>query len=153
MNKKLITEQLATNLVSMLDETQMVESDKKEIYNRIMEQQVATLKQSAADIVPTIEWKDVDREMFNLFYERWTYDTLVLSDMNKKYTHPDYIRIINMGKRAVPFIYEILKNRDDGIVYALDYIYKNDKDIACGKFVNGNTLCKLWKNELKKRGF
>ena len=28
----------------MLDETQMAESDKKEIYNRIMEQQVATLK-------------------------------------------------------------------------------------------------------------
>ena len=83
MNKKLITEQLATNLISMLDETQMAESDKKEIYNRIMEQQVATLKQSAADIVPTIEWKDIDREMFNLFYERWTYDTLVLSDMNK----------------------------------------------------------------------
>lgn len=153
MNKKLITEQLATNLISMLEETQMAESDKKEIYNRIMEQQVATLKQSVADIVPTIEWKDVDREMFNLFYERWKKDTEILSNINVKYSHPDYINITNMGERAVPFIYEILKKENDSIVFALGYIYRKNYPLKINKRLKISDLCKLWKDELMKRNY
>jgi len=59
-----------------------------------------------------------------------------------------YREIVNMGKRAVPFIYrELLKGPTD-LVYALDEIF--DNHITDGGFVPLEESCDLWISILKQ---
>ena len=56
--------------------------------------------------------------------------------------------IVNMGKKAVPFIYEELKKGPTDLVYALDAIF--DYPIKYEGFVPLEKSCEIWLSILRK---
>lgn len=51
------------------------------------------------------------RDEFTLLADQWRRDTRHLSIVQKKITHPSYLRIIGMGRPAVPLLLETLRDR------------------------------------------
>jgi len=67
--------------------------------------------------------EDVEaRQLFERFYEDWKGDTLMSSNLTAILTHPAYYKIIAMGKRALPFIFESLANGTGPWFVALEAI-------------------------------
>jgi hypothetical protein len=64
---------------------------------------------------------------------KWKRETGFHSSLSKKFTHPDYQRIMAMGKPALPFILRELRDELDHWFYALELITGNEaKDVAAG---------------------
>ena len=87
-----------------------------------------------------------DRLEFYRHYQKWDDETFFKSSLNEIFSHPDYKAIVKMGKRAVPFIVEVLERQPDYIVQALADI-KGYKPKVETSLVSD--LCKKWLKILK----
>lgn len=87
-----------------------------------------------------------DKELFYRYLEEWQHDTRFLSSVSAITSHPAFIRIVNMGGNAVPFIAEEIERKPSNLVWALNAIFH--KKIGSGKTIT--EACKLWIAELKK---
>ena len=96
-------------------------------------------------LIGTMEESD-DRRLFDRYLEKWQHDTHFLSSVSAITSHPSFIRIVNMGGNAVPFIIEEIERRPSNLVWALNAIFH--KKIGNGQSVT--EACKLWIAELKK---
>ena len=63
--------------------------------------------------------KEQDRIEFETHYKKWNFNTYASSDLNKILSDSDFQAIIDMGFRAIPFIYEIISKKDDLIALAV----------------------------------
>lgn len=81
-----------------------------------------------------------DYSTFKSNLECWNADNFLspISNLDNCY----YREIVNMGMRAVPFIYEELKKGPTDLVYALDEIF--DNHITDGGFMPLQQSCDLW---------
>ena len=96
-------------------------------------------------LIDTMKESD-DRLLFDWYLEQWQNDTRFLSSVKAITEHPSFIRIVNMGGNAVPFIIEEIEHKPSNLVWALNAIFHK-------KIGNGETIteaCKLWIAELKK---
>jgi hypothetical protein len=70
---------------------------------------------------------------FHSLVEQWKRDTFHHSSLSRKFTHPAYVRIIGMGKAALPLLLSELRDNPDHWFYALKYIAGDEgKDVAAG---------------------
>jgi hypothetical protein len=67
------------------------------------------------------EKKNLQQE-FNLLSTRWKSETESLSSIKKKITHPDYLKIIEMGSEVIPIILQSLLKDPDHWFVALNKI-------------------------------
>lgn len=79
---------------------------------------IATRNRSAAQSTP--------EESFNEQAERWKNETGHLSSITKAIVHPSYLRIIGMGKQAIPLLLKELQERPDHWLVALNAITGED---------------------------
>lgn len=96
-------------------------------------------------LIDTMKESD-DRLLFDRYLEQWQNDIRFLSSVKAITEHPSFIRIVNMGGNAVPFIIEEIEHKPSNLVWALNAIFHK-------KIGNGETIteaCKLWIAELKK---
>lgn len=62
------------------------------------------------------------RKEFNELKDRWVEETLLYSNPNQIYDHPNYQQILDMGEEVVPFIIEDLKKNDHLWFHALQHL-------------------------------
>ena len=79
-------------------------------------------------------------------YETWNALNAMSSSSN--FDNAYFKEIVNMGKKAVPFIYEELKKGPTDLVYALDAIF--DYPIKYEGFVPLEKSCEIWLSILRK---
>jgi hypothetical protein len=72
-----------------------------------------------------VDKKSLQQE-FNRLATRWKSDTESLSSIKKKITHPDYLKIIEMGYEVVPIILQSLLKEPDHWFVALNKISGED---------------------------
>jgi len=90
-----------------------------------------------------------DADAFATFmgnYETWNAQNALSSASN--FDNAYFRGIVNMGKRAVPFIYEELKKGPTNLVYALDAIFGNP--IKYEGFMPLEKSCEIWLSILQK---
>lgn len=113
---KLLNEDFAREVKSMITRSDLSEDAKRNVYYRIMEFKQPLLKQG---IRPELASKDVDRAEFYMYFDAWNKNTRYLSNPNRIVNDSEFINIIHMGDRAVPFIYEELCKGGDFIAFAM----------------------------------
>lgn len=79
-------------------------------------------------------------------YETWNALNAMSSSSN--FDNAYFKEIVNMGKKAVPYIYEELKKGPTDLVYALDAIF--DYPIKYEGFVPLEKSCEIWLSILQK---
>ncbi len=79
-------------------------------------------------------------------YETWNALNAMSSSSN--FDNAYFKEIVNMGKKAVPFIYEELKKGPTDLVYALEAIF--DYPIKYEGFVPLEKSCEIWLSILQK---
>jgi hypothetical protein len=67
-----------------------------------------------------------EQDKFRRLADKWREDTFVSSSLTTHLTHPAYLKILAMGKRALPLILSELRDRDGYWFMALDYIVDDD---------------------------
>jgi hypothetical protein len=67
-----------------------------------------------------------EQEKFRRLADTWREETFVSSSLTTLLTHPAYLRILAMGKRALPLILADLRDRGGYWFMALDYIVDED---------------------------
>ena len=92
--------------------------------------------------------QELDREEFERHYNAWRYETIIHSSTRKIFGNQHFHSIMKMGKRAVPFIYEIIKKQEDFVVHALPEIYQCNISEP-GKFIGITKICELWTQKLE----
>lgn len=131
---------MKTSLLESLQSTPMAP------YMELMRDMSVKDKQTVVSfLIGTMEESD-DRRLFDRYLEKWQHDTHFLSSVSAITSHPSFIRIVNMGGNAVPFIIEEIERRPSNLVWALNAIFH--KKIGNGQSVT--EACKLWIAELKK---
>ena len=96
--------------------------------------------------------REQDRKLFDEYYSQWKAETMVLSDPDAKFDNPHFRSIVKMGRRAVPFIYEIIRNRIDWISHALEFIY--NEGVTTGgtkKIISFEKYCALWCKKIEEK--
>ena len=104
--------------------------------------------------VYTLKQYKQNRIEFDSYYYKWQYETCILSDINKIFENQNFKSIVNMGKRAVPFIYEKIKEEPSFIVCALSEIYGYSlaKQLGYKSYLGPSKLCELWIEKLNEDG-
>lgn len=148
MNKKtikLLNEDFAREVKSKIIHSDLSEDAKRDIYYRIMEFKQPLIKQG---IRPELVDKDVDRAEFYMYFDMWEKKTRYLSNPNRIVNNPSFINIIQMGDRAVPFIYEKLCNGGDFIAFAMMGIA--GKDLSQATTDSLVEVCERWKKYIEE---
>jgi hypothetical protein len=71
-----------------------------------------------------------DEQKFHRLADRWRKETFFSSSITNNLTHPDYLRIMAMGERAIPLILRELEERGGHWFMALRYIVdENDNPV------------------------
>ena len=98
--------------------------------------------------------REKDRAEFFENYNNWKDETSILSSIQAKQNNEHFQNIIKMNRRAVPFIYEIIKKDVDWIVDALVYIYNEDILLReDGKrFIKFEKYCDEWCKKIEEKG-
>ena len=89
-----------------------------------------------------------DRRKFYNHYETWEEETRYLSSVNAIINQQDFLSIVSMGPRAVPYIVEVIKTRPSTLVWALNMIFQ--RKITSNPNATIVDACKLWVKELSK---
>ena len=92
-----------------------------------------------------------DKKIFDKYYDAWYENTSLYSSQKKIFEDENFLAIVNMGKRAVPFIYEKIKNGFNLIVRALGPIYGENK-IKINSYIGQKRTCELWCEIIEKEG-
>lgn len=158
MNKK-ETMKLANQVKRILESEErsyMTKEHKEEVYNNVMNETMSMMKRkpqmSAAQPV-VIDRRSVDRAEFEYYYKKWYEETCVFSSLNSIFGNEYFQKIIKMGKRAVPFIYEKLKNRKiDFVAHAVPEIYQDQIVEDPKKFIGLEKFCELCIKKIEKEG-
>ena len=88
------------------------------------------------------------REKFQRNYDKWNQETNMLS--SNVFDNSHFRNIVNMGKDAVPMIYDELKKGETPLVYALDMIFPGT--MQYNGFVTLKEACDQWSSTLRKTG-
>lgn len=86
----------------------------------------AEVARLSGDIVRSFTSDEEGRAKFQELAERWRRDRTVTSSAARMASHPAYLRIIGMGRRAIPFLLEELRERPDHWFVALHAITGED---------------------------
>jgi hypothetical protein len=73
----------------------------------------------------TREDSSIKKELAKQFYKEydaWIDETSAMSSVNPRYENQHFINIVNMGENVIPFIIDLLKQRPDSIMNAIEYI-------------------------------
>ena len=89
----------------------------------------------------------IAKRKFYDYYNSWMDNTFFLSSVKDIIEQNDFKAIVNMGTKAVPFIFEELEREPSNLVWALNMIYK--KKITDKPNVTISDACKLWIKALK----
>lgn len=92
----------------------------------------------------------MERSEFYTYYKNWRESTMLYQSIDKILDSPHYRAIINMGKRAVPYILEQIQERPDMIVFALRKILGFTVIPKNRKIVPVDEQCRMWINHFKK---
>ena len=87
-----------------------------------------------------------DEALFYSYLDQWREETKFMSSVTAITRHPCFLRIVEMGGNAVPFIVSEIGREPSNLVWALNAIFH--KTIGKGKTVT--EACRLWTAELKK---
>lgn len=96
--------------------------------------------------------KKVIEKQFNVLAEKWYSETLYSSGYLDKILHPAYQRIIGLGKSAIPFILNELKDHPGEWFWALRALTGEDPTNAAMKGKK-DEIAKAWLNWGKKNGY
>jgi len=66
-------------------------------------------------------------EKFSCLAQRWHRETAMLSLIRQKAMHPAYQKIIGMGREALPFIFQEMRNRRGDWFWALEAITEDEE--------------------------
>lgn len=145
MNKKLLTENLAKKVKSLVVESALSEEMQRDAYDAIMEYRVATNNLTA---MPTKV--DLDRAEFATYYKKWDESTILIQSLGKIIDSPYFKSIVKMGKRAVPYILECIRKQPDIIVLALEPILGYSVLPKDRKIIPIDEQCEIWSDYFKK---
>lgn len=81
--------------------------------------------QANAYVQSLIDKENEDRKKFYHHYEKWVDETGPLSDRYEIMHHKDYLDIVKMGERAVPYIMKEIDNDSGYLYWALNDIFPN----------------------------
>ena len=98
-----------------------------------------------AFLINTMKESD-DKVLFAKYLEEWQRETRFLSSVATITRQPSFLRIVNMGGNAVPYIVEEIERKPSNLVWALNAIFH--KKIGEGCIVTD--ACRQWISELKK---
>jgi hypothetical protein len=76
--------------------------------------------------------------------DQWRRDTLHTSSLTKMILHPSYLRIIGMGRSALPFLFQELAERPDHWLVALNAITGQDPAATGSTFDEAVTAWLDW---------
>jgi hypothetical protein len=103
------------------------------------------------EIVARRKIKEPDaEELFREQSERWKRETAHISSVNKMVTHPSYLRIIGMGREALPLILSELRERPDHWLVALNAITGED---PASEGANFHEAVKAWIRWGESKGY
>lgn len=109
----------------------------------------AVMTLNGDDSTEHINTQDAERQLvFNKNLAYWNKETNVLSVNN--FDNGYFKSIVEMGKEAVPMIYEELKKGPTPLVHALDLIFPGV--VEYNGFVSLKESCDTWISILKKTG-
>lgn len=86
------------------------------------------------------------RSKFYNYYNSWVNQTRFLSSSKAITSQPDFLRIVNLGYEAVPFILEIISRKPSTLVWALNIIFQ--EKISNNPNLTISDACKLWVKRL-----
>lgn len=91
-----------------------------------------------------------DKINFKNHLAAWESKTMFLSSISSIVEQPDFMAILAMGKRAVPFILDEIESKPSNLVWALNMIYK--RKITDRPNTTITEACKLWVKALRQQG-
>ena len=94
-------------------------------------------------------------QKFDLLYQQWYNDTMMISNMTTILLHPSHLRIIGMGKDALPFILQKMAD-DPGSGHwfsALDAIVDDSPKELDEAHNDGRKMRDIWVKWGKERGY
>lgn len=94
---------------------------------------------------------DEDREKFDTLCEQWMMETMFISDTNEIIMNKNHQRIIGMGERALPFIFENFEDSGWSWFWALSSITGQDPDEECNGDVEKTSL--FWSKWGESKGY
>ena len=62
------------------------------------------------------------KDLFLNFSKRWKAETSHLSFVSQRFSHPEYVKILLMGKTVIPYILEELEQDTDHWFHALTFL-------------------------------
>lgn len=86
--------------------------------------------------------------LFNKLISQWKEETMFLSSAQAIIDNPNFQAIVNMGKTAVPYIVDEIKNEPSTLVWALNIIFGRKITDRPGTTVE--EACRLWVRTLTK---
>jgi hypothetical protein len=66
------------------------------------------------------------RKLFDGLAEEWKSDTWHISSVRRRISHPAYLKIIGMGKEALPFIFDDMRKEPSHWFWALEAITREN---------------------------
>ena len=87
--------------------------------------------------------KNITKETFLQEYQAWQNETL-FNSTDQGFGNEHYRNIVAMGKGAVSYIHDIIKEAPNPIVYALGEILKDEVKVKVDGFMDLDTYCKMW---------
>ena len=88
-----------------------------------------------------------NKRKFQCHLEKWQEDTMFTSSISDIIEHKDFLAIVAMGKKAVPFILDEIEYEPSHLVWALNMIY--GRKITNRKNATIADACKLWVRTLR----
>lgn len=89
----------------------------------------------------------LNKRKFQCHLEKWQEDTMFTSSISDIVEHKDFLAIVAMGKKAVPFILDEIEYEPSHLVWALNMIY--GRKITNRKNATIADACKLWVRTLR----
>lgn len=145
MQRKKLVESLARKVKEFVNDTSLTEDVQKSYYETLMEYRIAK-----NDFASELTLTDLERAEFYTHYKHWRESTMLYQSIDKILDSSHYRAIINMGKRAVPYILEQIQERPDMVVFALRKILGFTVIPKNRKIVPVDEQCRMWINYFKK---
>ena len=95
-----------------------------------------------------VEHQIAQHFLFNRLVSQWKEETMFLSSAEAIIGNPNFQAIVNMGKNAVPYIVDEIRNEPSTLVWALNIIF--DRKITDRPGTTVEEACRLWVRTLTK---
>jgi len=94
-----------------------------------------------------------DFETFRELVDLWRRETWYQSSTNRRISHPAYLKIIGLGKQALPWILQELRQQPDYWFSALEAISRDPSPNTSASATNISTLRDAWLEWGKAHGY